>query len=54
MSEKINHDRRRSFGTVARTIAAAQFAMMGSAAAQSSKTNPQVFRRLQRSIEICH
>jgi hypothetical protein len=40
MSEKINHDRRRFFGTVARTIAAAQFAMIGSAAAQSSETNP--------------
>jgi pimeloyl-ACP methyl ester carboxylesterase len=39
MSEEINHDRRRFFGTVAMTIAAAQFGMIGSAAAQSSKAN---------------
>ena len=39
MSEKINHDRRRFFGTVAMTIAAAQFRMISSAAAQSSKAN---------------
>jgi pimeloyl-ACP methyl ester carboxylesterase len=39
MSEEINHDRRRFFGTVAMTIAAAQFGMIGSAAAQSSKTS---------------
>jgi alpha/beta hydrolase fold len=40
MSEEINPHRRRFLGTVARTIAAAQFAMIGSAAAQSSKTKP--------------
>jgi len=39
MSEEINHDRRRFFGTVAMTIAAAQFRIIGSAAAQSSKAN---------------
>ena len=39
MSEKINHDRRRFFGTVAMTIVAAQFRMISSAAAQSSKAN---------------
>ncbi|HXO68361.1 MAG TPA: alpha/beta hydrolase [Bradyrhizobium sp.] len=37
MSETINHDRRRFFGAAAMTIAAAQFAMIGSAAAQSAK-----------------
>jgi pimeloyl-ACP methyl ester carboxylesterase len=37
MSEHINHDRRRFFGTAAMTIAAAQFGMIGSAQAQSAK-----------------
>jgi pimeloyl-ACP methyl ester carboxylesterase len=37
-SEEINRDRRRFFGTAAMTIAAAQFALSGSAAAQSSRT----------------
>src|SRR5512142_230597 len=37
MSEEINHDRRRFFGTVAMTIAAAQFGMIDFAAAQSGK-----------------
>ena len=37
MSEHINHDRRRFFGTAAMTIAAAQFGMIGSADAQSAK-----------------
>ncbi len=36
MPETINHDRRRFFGTAAVTIAAAQFGMIGSAAAQSA------------------
>src|SRR6266516_6861183 len=40
MSEEINHDRRRFFGTVAMTMAAAQFGMIGSAVAQSGKANP--------------
>jgi pimeloyl-ACP methyl ester carboxylesterase len=40
MSEEINPDRCRLVGTVARTIAAAQLGMIGSAKAQSSKTNP--------------
>ena len=40
MSEEINHDRRRFIGTVATAIAAAQFAMIGSAVAQSGKANP--------------
>ena len=40
MSDEINHDRRRFFSTVAMTIAAAQFGMIGSAAAQSSKAKP--------------
>jgi hypothetical protein len=38
MSDEINHDRRRFFSTVAMTIAAAQFDMIGSAAAQTSRT----------------
>src|SRR5512147_1501849 len=37
MSDEINHNRRRFFGTLAMTIAAAQFGMIDSAAAQSSK-----------------
>jgi pimeloyl-ACP methyl ester carboxylesterase len=37
MSEHINHDRRRFFGTAAMTIAAAQFGMIGLAQAQSAK-----------------
>jgi pimeloyl-ACP methyl ester carboxylesterase len=40
MSEDINRDRRRFFGTAAMTIAAAQFAMSGSAEAQSSNARP--------------
>ena len=40
MSEEINHDRRRFFGTAAMTMAAAQFGMIGSAVAQSGKANP--------------
>src|SRR5881409_3225931 len=40
MSEEINHDRRRFFGTAAMTIAAAQLGMIGSAVAQSGKANP--------------
>jgi pimeloyl-ACP methyl ester carboxylesterase len=40
MSGVINHDRRRFIGTVAKTIAAAQFGIVGSADAQSSKPKP--------------
>src|SRR6266545_1218007 len=40
MSEQIKYDRRRFFGTVAMAVAAAQFGMIGSAAAQSGKANP--------------
>ena len=40
MSEEINRDRRRFLATAAITIAAAQFGMFDSAAAQSSKANP--------------
>src|SRR3954469_4069117 len=40
MSEVINHDRRRFLGTAVMTIAAAEFVMIGSADAQSSKTKP--------------
>jgi len=38
MSEEINHHRRRFFGTAAVAIAAAQFGLIDSAAAQSSKS----------------
>ena len=38
MSAEINHDRRRFVGSAALTIAAAQFGMIGSADAKSSKT----------------
>jgi pimeloyl-ACP methyl ester carboxylesterase len=37
ISEEIDHDRRRFFGSAAMTIAAAQFGMFGSAEAQSGK-----------------
>jgi pimeloyl-ACP methyl ester carboxylesterase len=40
MSEQINHDRRRFFGTAAMGFAAAQFLMIGSAHAQSSAAKP--------------
>ena len=40
MSDEINQDRRRFFGAVAATIAAAQIGMTGSAQAQSGKTIP--------------
>jgi hypothetical protein len=36
ISEEINHDRRRFFGTAAMTIAAAEFGMIGSLEAQSN------------------
>ncbi|WP_353064992.1 hypothetical protein RBB77_04400 [Tunturibacter psychrotolerans] len=40
--EKIDHERRRFFGAVAMTIAAAQFGILGFAAAQSSKANSAI------------
>jgi pimeloyl-ACP methyl ester carboxylesterase len=40
MSEEINHDRRRLLGTAVLTVAAAEFAMIGSADAQSRTMNP--------------
>src|SRR5437870_3996760 len=40
MSEAINHDRRRLLSTVVLTVAVAEFAMIGSTDAQSSKINP--------------
>ena len=48
MSEEINDDRRRFLGTAAMTIAAAQFGMIGSADAQSSTQNQQMFLRSSR------
>jgi hypothetical protein len=39
MSEEINHNRRRFLGATAVTIAAARFGLIGSADAQSDKTN---------------
>jgi hypothetical protein len=51
MSEEINQDRRRFFGSVAMTIAAAQFGMIVSAAAQSSKvTLPAIKPGTNRSF----
>jgi hypothetical protein len=40
MSDEMNQDRRRFFGPVAATIAAAQLGMTGSAQALSRKTTP--------------
>jgi pimeloyl-ACP methyl ester carboxylesterase len=49
MSEEIDHGRRRFFGTVAMTIAAAQFGMIDSAAAaQSSRANPASLPPIKR------
>src|SRR5467141_1568474 len=47
MSEDINSDRRRFFGTAAMTIAAAQFALRGSASAQSGKAKPAELRKIK-------
>lgn len=40
MSEHVNPDRRRFLGAAAATLAAAQFAIIGSASAQSGRTSP--------------
>src|SRR5208282_884698 len=40
MSQQIDQDRRRILGTAIMTVAAAEFAMLGSAEAQSTKINP--------------
>jgi pimeloyl-ACP methyl ester carboxylesterase len=48
MSEDINRDRRRFFGTAAMTLAAAQFALSGSADAQSSKAKPADLPKIKR------
>jgi pimeloyl-ACP methyl ester carboxylesterase len=42
MSDAINHDRRRFFGTAAVTIAAAELGIIGSAQAQASKKGPAI------------
>jgi pimeloyl-ACP methyl ester carboxylesterase len=47
MSEHINHDRRRLVGTAAMTLAAAQFALSGSADAQSGKAKPADLPRIK-------
>ena len=48
MSQDINHDRRRFFGTAAMTIAAAKLGMIGSARAQSGNAGPAVCPRSSR------
>jgi dienelactone hydrolase len=40
MSDEINHDRRRFFGTAAMTVAAVQLGSIGSAVAQSGQAKP--------------
>ena len=47
MSEDINRDRRRFFGTAAMTIAAAQLVMSGSAEAQSGNAKPVELPRIK-------
>jgi pimeloyl-ACP methyl ester carboxylesterase len=47
MPEQINDDRRRFFGTAAMTIAAAQFALSGSADAQSAKAKSADLPRIK-------
>ena len=45
-SEQINQHRRRFFGTAAMTLAAAQFALSGSADAQAGKAKPAELPRV--------
>jgi pimeloyl-ACP methyl ester carboxylesterase len=45
MSQDVDRDRRRFFGTAAMTLAAAQFALSGSADAQSGKAKPADLRK---------
>jgi pimeloyl-ACP methyl ester carboxylesterase len=47
MSDKIDHDRRRFFGTAAMTLAAAQFALSGSADAQAGNAKPADLPRIK-------
>ena len=47
MSDEINHDRRRFFETTAMTIVTAQFALSGSANAQSEKAKPGAKRAVK-------
>jgi pimeloyl-ACP methyl ester carboxylesterase len=47
MSEDINHHRRRFLGTAVMTLAASQLGMIGSAEAQSGKTNPVDLPRIK-------
>ncbi len=47
MSEDINRDRRRFFGTAAMTLAAAQYVVSGSASAQSGKAKPAELPRIK-------
>ena len=47
MSEPINHDRRRFFGTAAMTLAVAQYVVSGSAEAQSGKAKPAELPRIK-------
>jgi pimeloyl-ACP methyl ester carboxylesterase len=46
-SDNIDHDRRRFFGTAAMTLAAAQFALSGSADAQAGKAKPADLPRIK-------
>jgi pimeloyl-ACP methyl ester carboxylesterase len=50
MSEEINHDRRRFFGAVAMTIAAAQFGMISSAVAQTGTSKPPIVPPIKPGI----
>jgi pimeloyl-ACP methyl ester carboxylesterase len=50
MSDDINHDRRRFFGAVAMTIAAAQFGMISSAVAQTGPSKPPIVPPIKPGI----
>ena len=50
MSDDINHDRRRFFGAVAMTIAAAQFGMISSAVAQTGTSKPPIVPPIKPGI----
>jgi len=54
MSEEINHDRRRFFGTAAMTVAAAQFGMTARANARPRTTNKSEPAEVKATIVLVH
>ena len=52
MSDEINHERRRFFGSAAMTLAAAQFALSGAEAAQPANARSASLRAIQPGTNI--